>query len=140
MKTVLFFTQKSCGPCRQIEPSIIQLCQQSGAKLQYVQVDTEEGKQTAQSAGEISTPVCIVLDDTGSELTRLRNAQVILDGLPSALNIDTQKPPIDFKGVIGGAIIGGVIGRKQQKTVLGTIIGGVLGDIIYSNIFKVNKL
>ena len=91
-KTVLFFTQRSCAPCRQIEPNVIALCEKYGASLQYVKVDTEGGKETAKNAGEFTTPVVIVLDENMIELTRLRNATPILDGLPKFLGANQNNP------------------------------------------------
>jgi hypothetical protein len=104
MKTVLFFTQASCAPCREIEPSVKGACDHYAATMQYIRVDTEAGRATAQSAGEIATPVVIVLDSDKKEIGRLRGKTEILSKLESLLKQNTEGSLSNKKKVVGALI------------------------------------
>lgn len=54
------FTGKYCGPCKQIEPFVEQLADEFAGRVKIVQVDIEEGPNTASRAGVKSIPTLIV--------------------------------------------------------------------------------
>ncbi len=128
MKTVLFFTQTSCAPCRRIEPTIKDLCMRYGVKLQYIRVDTPEGKQLAQQAGEFTTPAVIVLDSDGKELGKLRNETPILQGLEKKIIASKANPNKGF--VFAG--VGAACGYAVSKKFTGLLFGAIVGDLASS--------
>ena len=54
------FTGKYCGPCKQIEPFIEQLASEYAGRVKVVQIDVEDGPNTAAKAGVKNIPTLIL--------------------------------------------------------------------------------
>jgi thiol-disulfide isomerase/thioredoxin len=85
MKRILFFTQTSCAPCRVIKPIVEQMCRDTGTELQFIDITTPSGKESALNTRVVFTPTLIVLDSDFKELARLGTKDEVEQKLPALL-------------------------------------------------------
>lgn len=78
MKKLLYFSSKTCGPCRMFGPIIDGLSQQ----ISITKVDIGNDMDQAKAYGVSSVPTTILLDESGAELGRfigVKSKQQVLD-------------------------------------------------------------
>ena len=68
--TVLSFTAKWCGPCKQMKPVLETLAQEYAGRVEITYVDTDDDPITAQQYNVRSMPTFVVLRD-GREVGRI---------------------------------------------------------------------
>ena len=82
MKTIKYFTATWCGPCQRFKP-IMQEVANEGNHVQFIDIDTDQGRMFADQYNVRSVPT-VVIEENGSEVNRLMGAtskQVILENL-----------------------------------------------------------
>ena len=82
MKTIKYFTAAWCGPCQRFKP-IMQEVANEGNHVQFIDIDTDQGRMFADQYNVRSVPT-VVIEENGSEVNRLMGAtskQVILENL-----------------------------------------------------------
>ena len=82
MKTVKYFTASWCGPCQRFKP-IMQEVANEGNHVQFIDIDTDQGRMFADKYNVRSVPT-LVFEQAGSEVNRLIGAttkQIVLENL-----------------------------------------------------------
>ena len=82
MKTLKYFTATWCGPCQRFKP-IMQEVANEGNHVQFIDIDTDQGRMFADQYNVRSVPT-VVIEENGSEVNRLIGAtskQVLLENL-----------------------------------------------------------
>ena len=82
MKTLKYFTATWCGPCQRFKP-IMQEVANEGNHVQFIDIDTDQGRMFADQYNVRSVPT-VVIEENGSEVNRLIGAtskQTILENL-----------------------------------------------------------
>lgn len=68
MKTFLYFSIKSCGPCKVFKPIVQQTSQELGIIINYI--DAEYNSSLAEKYSISSVPTIIVADPSGNIVYR----------------------------------------------------------------------
>lgn len=71
MANILYFTAVWCGPCRMFKPLVDQVANETGAHVQYVDVDNNP--EMTQKFGVSSVPT-IIVEQAGATLFRTTGA------------------------------------------------------------------
>ena len=82
MKTVKYFTATWCGPCQRFKP-IMQEVANEGNHVQFIDIDTDQGRMFADNYNVRSVPT-LVFEQDGSEVNRLIGSttkEVVLENL-----------------------------------------------------------
>ena len=82
MKTLKYFTATWCGPCQRFKP-IMQEVANEGTHVQFIDIDTDQGRMFADQFNVRSVPT-VIFEENGSEVNRLIGAtskQTILENL-----------------------------------------------------------
>ena len=82
MKTLKYFTATWCGPCQRFKP-IMQEVANEGHSVQFIDIDTDQGRMFADQYNVRSVPT-VIFEENGSEVNRLIGAtskQTILENL-----------------------------------------------------------
>ena len=82
MKTIKYFTATWCGPCQRFKP-IMQEVANEGHSVQFIDIDTDQGRMFAEKYGVRSVPT-LVFEQGGSEVNRLTGAttkEIVLENL-----------------------------------------------------------
>lgn len=68
--TLIDFTAKWCGPCKQLAPILAGLATEYGAQVRVVAVDVDDSQDVAQHYGVRAMPTMVLLRD-GAEVGRV---------------------------------------------------------------------
>ncbi len=71
---LLDFGATWCGPCKALEPTIVELAGEYGDRVAITKLDVEQAPETAQKFGIMNVPTVIFLKD-GKEVHRFLGVQ-----------------------------------------------------------------
>jgi thiol-disulfide isomerase/thioredoxin len=85
MKKVLYFTMKSCGPCKSIGPKVVELCRIYDVPLEIIQLDLPEGKAIGDYFRVVMTPEVVIADNLKDNSKPLdQNPGAIIANIPAS--------------------------------------------------------
>jgi thioredoxin-like negative regulator of GroEL len=82
-KFAIYFGADWCMPCKQLKPIVQQVAQQTGAQVQYIDIDSSPDLVSKYSI--TSVPTIIVVDSSTGNIIQRRSGMTDLSSLRSML-------------------------------------------------------